>query len=64
MGQIHFFCLHRITCLRIPTVTQPQSYFLLEIFHVASILLSVCMVDHTQTYPSSILPLGLFQGII
>ena len=24
----------------------------------------VCMVDQTQMYPSSILPLGLFQGII
>ena len=27
-------------------------------------LLLVCMIDQTQTFPSSILPLGLFQGII
>ena len=31
---------------------------------VTCILLSICMVDQTQMYPSSILPSGLFQGII
>ena len=38
---------------------------LLEIFHVIFILLSsVCMVDQTQIYPSSISLLELFQGIV
>ena len=31
---------------------------------VTCVLLFICMVDQTQMYPSSILPSGLFQGII
>ena len=32
VGHLRFFCLHRITCLSIPTVTLAESYILLEIF--------------------------------
>ena len=47
----------------------PQSHeliLLFEIFPVTCIFcfLFICMVDETQMYPSSISPLGLFQGII
>ena len=55
VGHLYFFCLHRITCLCIATLTQAESYLLLEIFPTC-ILLSFC--------PSSILTLGLFQEII
>ena len=41
VGQLRFFCLQRIPCLNIPTVTQAQSYLLLEIFPATCILLSV-----------------------
>ena len=39
-----FFCLLWITCLSIiPTVTQGQSYLLLEIFPATCIFRSVCL---------------------
>ena len=43
VGHLLFFCLHRITCLSIPTMTQASSYLLPKIFPVASILLSACL---------------------
>ena len=46
-----FFCLYRITGLSIPT---------LEVFLATCILIFVSMVDQSQIYSSSILPLGLF----
>ena len=42
-------CLHKISCLGIPTVTQAESYLLLLIFLGTRICsLFVCMVDETQ----------------
>ena len=64
VNHFHFFCLHWITCPSISTVTKAQCYFLLENLIVTCILLSFCMVDNTQMYPSSISPLGLYPGII
>ena len=46
-----FFCLYRITGLSIRT---------LEVFLATCILIFVSMVDQSQIYSSSILPLGLF----
>ena len=55
VGHRRFFCLHRITCLNIPTVTQALIFlYLLLAFYV----LFVCF----SNVPIS--PLGQFQWII
>ena len=65
MGHLRFFCLHRIICLNIPTVTQAYlTHSLKSSLLLAFCFLFVCTVDQTQMYPSSISPLGLFQRII
>ena len=65
VSHLHFFCLQRITWLRIPTVIQTYLTYCLK----SSLLLAFCfvslyMVDQTQLYPLSISLLALFQGMI